>query len=101
MHVCSILSPPLHHKGKATKQYLAVCHGDPGFDSVIDAPLYRRSSGKMGAVNPWEAADFKAKEAKTRVRNVATAAGECRVRAGKLKHDSSKFAGRVVLVFFA
>lgn len=35
----------------------------------------------MGAVNPWEAADFKAKEAKTRVRNVATAAGERPLRA--------------------
>lgn len=69
-------SPPLL-KGKVTKQYLAICHGDPGFDSVVDAPLYRRSSGKVGAVNPWEAEDFKAKEARTRVRNVATAAGEC------------------------
>lgn len=64
-------------KGKVKKEYLAICHGDPGFDSMVDAPLYRRSSGKVGAVNPWEAADFKAKEANTRVRNVATAAGEC------------------------
>lgn len=73
-------------KAKVTKQYLAICHGDPGFDSVVDAPLYRRSSGKVGAVNPWEAAEFNAKEAKTRVRNVATAAGECcAMCAGKCK----------------
>lgn len=71
----AFLTPPLL-KGKVTKKYLAVCHGDPGFDSAVDAPLYRRSSGKVGAVNPWEAEEFKAKEAKTRVRNVATAAGE-------------------------
>lgn len=68
---------PTLRKGKVTKQYLAICHGDPGFDSVVDAPLYRRSSGKVGAVNPWEAEEFKAKDARTRVRNVATAAGEC------------------------
>ncbi|CAN0113672.1 unnamed protein product [Ectocarpus sp. 4 AP-2014] len=65
----------LFRKGKVKKQYLAVCHGDPGFDSVVDAPLYRRSSGKVGAVEPWEAEEFRAKEAQTRVRNVATARG--------------------------
>lgn len=89
-------------QGKVTKQYLAICHGDPGFDSVVDAPLYRRSSGKVGAVNPWEAADFKAKEAKTRVRNVATAAGACLVCAGKLKQHtcvrSTRRTGTVALV---
>ncbi|CAN0194390.1 unnamed protein product [Ectocarpus sp. 8 AP-2014] len=65
----------LFRKGKVKKQYLAVCHGDPGFDSVVDAPLYRRSSGKVGAVEPWEAEEFRAKVAQTRVRNVATARG--------------------------
>lgn len=68
----------LFRKGKVKKQYLAVCHGDPGFDSVVDAPLYRRSSGKVGAVEPWEAEEFRAKEAQTRVRNVATARGRRR-----------------------
>ncbi|CAM9557484.1 unnamed protein product, partial [Hapterophycus canaliculatus] len=74
----------LFKKGKVEKEYLAVCFNDPGFDSVVDAPLYRRSSGKVGAVNPWEAAEFKAKEAKTRVRNVATAAGVSLCRANIL-----------------
>lgn len=68
----------LFRKGKVKKQYLAVCHGDPGFDSLVDAPLYRRSSGKVGAVEPWEAEKFKAKGAQTRVRNVATARGRRR-----------------------
>lgn len=57
------------------KEYLAICHGDPGFDTVVDAPLYRRSSGKVGAVDKMDAETFGAKAAKTRVRNVATAAG--------------------------
>lgn len=65
----------LFKKAKVRKEYLAVCHGDPGYDSVVDAPLYRRSSGKVGAVNKSQAEKFGAKAAVTRIRNVATAAG--------------------------
>ncbi|CAM9419368.1 unnamed protein product [Discosporangium mesarthrocarpum] len=60
---------------KVRKGYLAICHGDPGRDSMVDAPMYRRSSGKMGAVWKEEAEQFKAKDAVTRVRNVATSRG--------------------------
>ena len=62
--------------GNTRQQYVAICHGDPGFDSVVDASLYRRSSGKTGAVARSQAAEFGAKDAKTRVRNVATAGGK-------------------------
>lgn len=65
----------LFKKAKVRKEYLAICHGDPGYDSVVDAPLYRRSSGKVGAVNKSQAEKFGAKAAVTRIRNVATAAG--------------------------
>lgn len=65
----------LFKKAKVRKEYVAICHGDPGFDSLIDAPLYRRSSGKVAAVEAWDKEEFGAKDAQTRVRNVATAAG--------------------------
>lgn len=65
----------MYKKAKVKKEYLAICHGDPGFDTVVDAPLYRRSSGKVGAVDKMDAEKFGAKAANTRVRNVATAAG--------------------------
>lgn len=70
----------LFKNAKVRKEYLAICHGDPGFDSVIDVPLYRRSSGKVGAVTKEQAESFGAKDAKTRVRNVATAAGALAVQ---------------------
>ncbi|CAM9364545.1 unnamed protein product [Choristocarpus tenellus] len=58
------------HKG-----YLAVCHGDPGRETLVKAPVYRRSSGKMAAVWPEEAEIFGAKDAETWIRNVATSRG--------------------------
>lgn len=66
-------------KANVKKEYLAICHGDPGFDSVIDVPLYRRSSGKVGAVSKSQAAQYRARDAQTRVRNVASSSGERRV----------------------
>lgn len=58
------------------KEYVAICHGDPGFDSMVDVPLFRRSSGKIGAVSKSRAGEYGAREAKTRVRNVATIGGK-------------------------
>lgn len=66
----------MFNAGTVEQQYVAICHGDPGFDSVVDASLYRRSSGKTGAVPRSQAAEFGAKNAQTRVRNIATAGGD-------------------------
>lgn len=58
------------------KEYLAICHGDPGFEKVVDAPLYRRSSGKVGAISKARAKEYGARDAETRVRNIATIGGQ-------------------------
>lgn len=69
----------LFKDGKVKKEYLAICHGDPGRDTLVDAPLYRRSSGKVAAVRKEEAEQYGARETITRIRNVATIGGMYRV----------------------
>lgn len=65
----------LFKDGKVKKEYLAICHGDPGLDSLVDLPLYRRSSGKVAAVRKEDAERYGARETVTRIRNVASIGG--------------------------
>lgn len=65
----------LFKSNKVRKGYLVICHGDPGRDSVVDQPLYRRSSGKVAAVSKGQAERFGARTASTRIQNVASIGG--------------------------